>query len=91
MIPIIAKRRTKPTLPRYSAERTRHLVNSFCDAPEAERVSLVVVFNEWEFAANPKGRTGGGRGVASSELAHGQHHCRFVVDGKPILTQRKTS
>lgn len=48
------------SLGRYSAKRTRHRVQFFCDAPNAESVRLVGDFNCWDLAATPcTGRTMG--------------------------------
>jgi hypothetical protein len=49
----------------YSARRTRHRVDSFCDALKAKRVRLVGDFTRWEFAANPMNRIPDGRWMAS--------------------------
>ena len=46
------------SLGRYSAKRTRHRVQFFCDAPRAESVRLVGDFNSWDLAATPMHRTG---------------------------------
>ena len=70
---------------RYSAKRTRHHVDFFCDAPKAEIVSLVGDFNGWDAVANPMRRMPDGRWMASLELTHGHHHYLFVVDGEPML------
>lgn len=92
-----SKRRTKlintetceprPPVPprRYSAKRTRHRVNFFCDAPKAKRVRLVGDFNGWDLAATPMRRMRDGCWTASLELHHGHHRYRFVIDGKPVL------
>ena len=70
---------------RYSARRTIHHVDFFCDAPEAEHVFLVGDFNEWKPTANPMRRMPDGRWMASLELHHGHHEYLFVVDGAPKL------
>jgi len=77
---------THPTLPeRYSASRTRHHVDFFCNAPEARNVRLVGDFNAWDLDATPMHRLPDGRWMASLELHHGHHSYRFVVDGTPTL------
>lgn len=80
----------EPVVPprRYSASRTRHRVNFFCDAPQAESVRIVGDFNGWDLAANPMHRTPDGRWMASLELHHGHHRYWFVVDGIPALDPR---
>lgn len=76
----------KPAWPsRYSAKRTRHHVDFFCDAPEAQSVQLVGDFNGWDLAATPMRRMPDRRWMASLELNHGHHRYLFIVDGKPKL------
>jgi 1,4-alpha-glucan branching enzyme len=70
---------------RYSAKRTRHHVDFFCDAPEAEGVRLVGDFNDWDIAATPMRRMPDGRWMATLELPHGYHQYLFLVDGMPKL------
>lgn len=70
---------------RYSAKRTRHHVNFFCEAPEAKSVRLVGDFNEWDPAATPMKQTPDGRWMAGLELPHGHHRYLFIVDGTPTL------
>jgi 1,4-alpha-glucan branching enzyme len=70
---------------RYSAKRTRHHVDFFCDAPEAEHVCLVGDFNGWDPAATPMQRMPDGGWTASLALHHGYHQYLFVVDGTPKL------
>lgn len=69
----------------YSAKRTRHHVDFFCRAPDAERVCLIGDFNEWQPAANPMQRLPDGCWIASLELPHGHHQYLFLVDGHPTL------
>jgi 1,4-alpha-glucan branching enzyme len=70
---------------RYSASRTLHHVNFFCDAPGAAHVCLVGDFNGWDMAATPMHRTLDGCWAVSLELHHGHHQYVFVVDGEPKL------
>lgn len=65
----------------YSAKRTRHRVDFFCDVSEAETVSLVGDFNGWDLGATPMRRMTDGRWMASLELHHGHHRYVFVIDG----------
>jgi 1,4-alpha-glucan branching enzyme len=76
-----------PTLPpqRYSARRTIHHVDFFCDAPKAGRVCLAGDFNNWNPTATPMRRMPDGRWMASLELHHGHHQYLFLVDGAPKL------
>jgi len=71
-------------LARYSAKRTRHHADFFCDAPRAEHVCLVGDFNGWDLTT-PMHRMPDGRWMASLELHHGHHPYLFVVDGEPML------
>ena len=73
---------------RYSASRTRHHVDFFCEAPEAERVNLVGDFNGWDLAATPMKRLPDGRWMTSLDLHHGHHRYVFMVDGTPTLDPR---
>ena len=70
---------------RYSAKRTGHHVDFFCEVPAARSVRLVGGFNEWDLAATPLQRMPDGRWMASLELPHGHHGYLFVVDGNPTL------
>ena len=85
---------TKPsqaaTTSRYSAKRTLHHVNFFCDAPGASLVCLIGDFNRWDTAATPMLRTPDGRWLASLELHHGHHRYLFIVDGEPKLDPNAT-
>ena len=75
----------QPPADRYSAKRTRHLVNLYCCAPNAQSVSLVGDFNGWDIAATPMRRMSDNRWMASMELTHGHHRYLFLVDGNPTL------
>ena len=72
-------------LSRYSAGRTRHRVDFFCDAPSARTVQLVGDFNDWQAGATPMRKMPDGRWMASLELHHGHHQYLFLVDGRPQL------
>ena len=74
--------------PRYSAKGNLHHADFFCDAPEAERVSLIGDFNNWEPNATPMIRQPDGRWMASMELSHGYHQYVFLVNGKRVLDPR---
>jgi len=70
---------------RYSAERTLHHVDFFCDAPGATQVCLIGDFNGWDTATTPMRQTADGRWAVGLELHHGHHQYQFVVDGEPQL------
>lgn len=79
---------TAAPLWRSSANRPRHRVAFFCDAPRAKGVQLVGDFNAWDPDATPMDRMPDGRWAATLELPHGHHHYRFLVDGTPTLDPR---
>jgi len=72
-------------LRRYSAKQNLHRINFFCDALNAQQVSLVGDFNHWNPRTNPMVRQPDGRWVATVELSHGYHEYFFLVDGEPVL------
>ena len=74
----------------YSAKRTRHHMDFFCDAPEAKSVRLVGDFNGWDLAATPMQRMPDGRWMASLELPHGYHQYLFLVDGEAAVDPHAT-
>lgn len=69
---------------RYSAHRNLRSVRFFCRAPQAQSVSLVGDFNEWNSATHPMRQSPDGSWYASVDLRHGHHRYAFVVDG--VLT-----
>ncbi len=69
----------------YSAKQNLHHVDFFCRAPDAEWVSLIGDFNNWEPNATAMIRQPDGRWMASMELSHGYDHYVFLVDGKRVL------
>ena len=85
MNPATCELRPAPLAERYSAQRTRHHVDFFCDAPGAKSVKLVGDFNGWDAGATPMRRMPDGRWMASLELHHGHHRYVFLVDGAPLL------
>ena len=70
---------------RYSAKRSLHHADFFCQAPLAKQVSLVGDFNDWDPDVTPMIRQPDGRWMASVELRHGYHEYVFLVDGKRML------
>lgn len=85
MNPLPQESEPSPSPRRYSARRTRHHVDFFCEAPEAKSVCLVGDFNDWQPGVNPMERMFDGRWMASLELHHGHHQYLFLVDGQPRL------
>ncbi len=76
---------TCDTSSRYSARRNFHHADFFCHAPEANRVSIIGDFNNWNPNATPMIRQPDGQWLASLELRHGYHRYVFLVDGKAVL------
>jgi len=79
-----------PPPDRYSAKRTQHHVDFFCNAPKAASVSLVGDFNGWNPTATPMQRMPDGRWLAGLELHHGHHRYLFLVDGVAKLDPNAT-
>jgi len=65
--------------------RVLHLVDFLYVAPQAQSVSIVGDFNEWQPAAHPMTRMPDGGWRIRMELPHGHHQYLFLVDGKPTL------
>jgi 1,4-alpha-glucan branching enzyme len=72
----------------YGARRSLHGVNFICVAPQAQSVSLVGDFNQWNPAANLMKRMPDGAWLLMMELAHGHHRYAFLVDGSLTLDPR---
>jgi 1,4-alpha-glucan branching enzyme len=74
---------------RYSVRRSEHSVVFFlCSAPQAQSVSLIGDFNDWQPAAHPLQRMPDGCWTTRLELRHGSYRYLFLVDGKPALDPR---
>jgi 1,4-alpha-glucan branching enzyme len=73
---------------RYSAHRNLQAVNFICNAPQAQRVSLVGDFNNWDAATHPMQRMPDGAWLLKLELRHGHHRYAFLVDGNLTLDPR---
>jgi 1,4-alpha-glucan branching enzyme len=70
---------------RFSAKRMAKPMNFICFAQNAQAVSVVGDFNQWNSKANPMARQPDGAWFASIPLHHGHHRYLFLVDGKPML------
>jgi 1,4-alpha-glucan branching enzyme len=81
---------TSDTLSRYSAKRTLHHAEFFCHAPEAQHVSIIGDFTNWNPNATPMIREPDGQWTAGLELTHGYHQYTFLVDGKRVLDPNAT-
>ena len=78
---------SNPSTPNHggSPNRVLHLVDFFCRAPQAKRVSLIGDFNGWQPASHLMTRMPDGGWVIRMELPHGHHQYQFLVDGVPTL------
>ncbi len=75
--------------PRHSgARQTLRGVNFICNAPQAQAVSLIGDFNNWNPTANPMRRQPDGAWLIMVELRHGHHRYAFWVDGQLTLDPR---
>ncbi|MCW5555919.1 MAG: isoamylase early set domain-containing protein [Verrucomicrobiae bacterium] len=72
-------------LNRYGAKPTLRAVNFICNAPEAQAVSLVGDFNQWDPAAHPMKQMPDRAWFLTLELKHGHHRYAFLVDGRLTL------
>jgi 1,4-alpha-glucan branching enzyme len=72
----------------YSGWHSFKPINFYCHAPEAKSVHYAGDFNQWTPIAMR--RRPDGWWFLQVELAHGHHHYRFLVDGKPTLDPRAT-
>jgi 1,4-alpha-glucan branching enzyme len=75
-------------LNRYGAPQTLRTVNFICNAPQAQAVSLVGDFNEWNPTAQPMKQTPDKAWMTSVSLKHGHHRYAFLVDGQLTLDPR---
>ena len=67
-----------------SGQRILRAINFICNAPEAQRVSLVGDFNQWDEDAHPMKQMPDRAWLLTVELKHGHHRYAFLVDG--VLT-----
>ena len=73
---------------RYGAQQNLRAVNFICNAPEAQSVSLVGDFNQWNPAAHPMKQQPDRAWLLRVELKHGHHRYAFLVDGQLTLDPR---
>lgn len=72
----------------YGAHKTLRAMNFICNAPQAQSVSLVGDFNQWNPAANRMKQMPDGAWLLTVELKHGHHRYAFLVDGTLTLDPR---
>lgn len=70
---------------RYSAKRSIQAHNFSVAAPQAQAVSLVGDFNQWDPSVHPMTRKPDGFWTIQVPLHHGHHRYQFLVDGVPVL------
>ena len=73
---------------RYGAQQNLRAVNFICNAPEAQYVSLVGDFNQWNPASHPMKQQPDRAWLLRVELKHGHHRYAFLVDGQLTLDPR---
>ena len=73
---------------RYGAPQTMRAVNFTCNAPQAQVVSLVGDFNQWNPTSHPMKQMPDRAWQLSLELKHGHHRYAFLVDGQLTLDPR---
>jgi 1,4-alpha-glucan branching enzyme len=74
--------------PTLAGPRTLRGINFVCDAVQAQHVSLVGDFNQWNATAHPMKQMPDGAWLLSVELKHGHHRYAFLVDGVLTLDPR---
>jgi 1,4-alpha-glucan branching enzyme len=72
----------------YSAHRNLRAVRFICTAPQAQTVSVVGDFNQWNPKANLLNKMPDGAWHLQMELRHGHHRYAFLVDGTLTLDPR---
>ena len=73
---------------RYDAARNMRAVNFICDAPAAQRVTLVGDFNRWNPSSHPLQKQPDGGWLLRMELKHGHHRYAYLVDHVLTLDPR---
>jgi 1,4-alpha-glucan branching enzyme len=70
---------------RYSAKAMAKPINFLCIAPDAQEVSVIGDFNEWNGESHAMNRHFDGSWSTQIDLHHGHHRYQFLIDGKPSL------
>jgi len=63
-------------------------INFICNAPQAQSVSLVGDFNQWNAYSHPMKQQPDQAWFITVELKHGHHRYAFLVDGVLTLDPR---
>jgi len=69
----------------FVARKTLRPINFVCNAPQAQGVSLVGDFNNWDPTTHPMKRMPDRAWFLTVELKHGHHRYAFLVDGQLTL------
>ena len=69
----------------FGPRKTLRITNFVCNAPEAQSVSLVGDFNQWNPSAHPMKQMPDKAWFVTVELHHGHHCYAFLVDGALTL------
>ena len=73
---------------RYGAPQNLRSLNFICIAPQAQAVSLVGDFNQWDPYSHPMKQTPDQAWLINVALKHGHHRYAFLVDGQLTLDPR---
>lgn len=73
---------------RYGGAKPMRALNFICNALQAQEVTLVGDFNDWNPHSHPLKRMPDGAWLATVELKHGHHRYAFMVDGVLTLDPR---
>ncbi len=63
-------------------------MNFICTAPQAQSVTLVGDFNQWNAHSHPMKQMTDGAWLINVDLKHGHHRYAFLVDGVLTLDPR---
>jgi 1,4-alpha-glucan branching enzyme len=72
----------------YGGQKPMRSMNFICNAPQAQAVSLVGDFNQWNAFAHPMKQQVDLAWFINVELKHGHHRYAFLVDGVLTLDPR---
>ena len=64
----------------FRPRKSTNAVNFYCTASQAEKVTLIGDFNDWNPDANPMEKRPDGTWGLTVELTHGHHRYAFLVD-----------
>lgn len=73
---------------RYGGSQNLRAQTFICNAPQAQSVSLVGDFNQWNPGMHPMKQMPDRAWLITVELKHGHHRYAFLVDGQLTLDPR---